>query len=179
MVENLLSVTRIDGGQIHVEKTPTVLEELIDTALVRFAKRYPAQTVDVRIPETFVSIPMDAMLIEQVIVNLLENALEHAKGLTRIELNVTVRQAQAVFEVCDDGCGIPRDKLDRLFSGGAGGGGENPDSGKRSMGIGLPVCATIVRAHGGVIRAENRATGGAVFRFTLPMEENDHAKQSL
>ena len=82
MVENLLSVTRIDSEKVSVKKVPTVLEELIDTVLVKFKKRYPSQNVKVDIPENFIIIPMDPMLIEQVILNLLENAVYHAKGMT-------------------------------------------------------------------------------------------------
>ena len=88
MVENLLSVTRIDGEKVNVIKTPTVLEELIDTVLVKFQKRYPGQEVTVEIPDEFISIPMDAVLIEQVLMNLLENAVQHAKGMKQLKLKV-------------------------------------------------------------------------------------------
>ncbi len=80
MVENLLSVTRFDGGQVAVQKTPTVLDELIDTVLVRFQKRYPKVPVTTYLPDSFIVIPMDSMLISQVLTNLLENAAVHAEG---------------------------------------------------------------------------------------------------
>ena len=80
MVENLLSVTRIDGGRLQIAKTPTVLEELIDSVLIKFRKRYPGQAVTVEIPDEFLTVPMDAVLIEQVLINLLENAVQHAVG---------------------------------------------------------------------------------------------------
>ena len=83
MVENLLSVTRIDSEGVNLIKTPTVLDELIDSALIRFHKRYPDQQVVLELPDDFVSIPMDAMLIQQVLNNLLENAVQHAKGCGR------------------------------------------------------------------------------------------------
>ena len=79
MVENLLSVTRIDKEKVNIKKNPTVLEELIDSVLIKFRKRYPNQNVYTDIPDEFISIPMDAMLIEQVIINLLENAVQHLK----------------------------------------------------------------------------------------------------
>ncbi|MBR3765289.1 MAG: PAS domain-containing sensor histidine kinase, partial [Clostridia bacterium] len=107
MVENLLSVTRIDDQKLMVSKAPTVLEELIDTVLVKFYKHYPGQQVDVSIPDKFVSIPMDAMLIEQVLINILENAVIHARGMTRLCLAVTVDGGKACFCISDDGCGIP------------------------------------------------------------------------
>lgn len=82
MVENLLSITRLDSGHVKIIKTPTILDELIDSVIVKFKKRYPAQKVALELPEEVVMIPMDAILIEQVIVNLLENAVQHAVGMT-------------------------------------------------------------------------------------------------
>ena len=112
MVENLLSVTRIDSGEVAVKKTPTVLEELVDTALVKFRKHYPDQHVEVDIPESFIIIPMDPILIEQVLINLLENAVCHAAGMTRLTLRAFTLGDRAIFEVADDGCGIPRERLE-------------------------------------------------------------------
>jgi two-component system sensor histidine kinase KdpD len=117
MVENLLSVTRIDAKKASVQKTPTPLEELIDSVLVKYYKHYPDQQVDVAIPDDFISIPMDAILIEQVLINLLENAVRHGKGMTRLELGVTVSGSQATFCIGDNGCGISPDRLDNLFDG--------------------------------------------------------------
>ena len=168
MVENLLSVTRIDGGRVQIVKTPTVLEELIDSVLIKFRKRYPGQAVAVMIPDEFVSIPMDAVLIEQVLINLLENAVQHAAGMQKLELKVRCEGDRAVFAVEDDGCVIPREKIGELFNGRMDGA-----DGHKNMGIGLSVCATIIKAHGGAITAENRPGGGAAFRFWLSLEEED------
>jgi len=173
MVENLLSITRIDNEGVKVKKSSVVLEELIDTVLTRFKKRYPAQKVFVHIPEEFVSIPMDAVLIEQVIVNLLENAVLHAAGMTKLTLRVYLQGKEAVFEIEDDGCGIFADRKDAIFAGYL----ENNihiDHQKRSMGIGLSVCASIIKAHEGSIMVEDAPDGGWVFRFTLTMEEDMH-----
>lgn len=170
MVENLLSITRIDGGSVRLTKQDTVLEELIDTVLVKFRKRCPKQTVQVRIPEEFISIPMDGILIEQVLLNLLENAVTHAKGMKNLWLTVEIRENKAVFRVEDDGCGIPEWKLPHLFSG-LPDQQTSPDKGRSNMGIGLSVCATIIKAHGGEIRAVNRPEGGAGFCFVLEVEE--------
>lgn len=173
MVENLLTVTRIDGERVRVTKTPTVLEELIGAVLVKFRKHYPEQKISLRIPEEFVSIPMDAMLIQQVLMNLLENAVVHAKGMTELSLSVTCRDGWAEFCVRDNGCGIPQERFEDLFTGYLDR-REIPADGSRSnMGIGLSVCATIVKAHGGEICAENGHPHGAVFRFSLEMEESD------
>ena len=171
MVENLLSVTRLDGGEMRLNKTDTVLEELIDAVLVKFRKRCPEQTVDVIIPDDFVSIPMDAVLIEQVLANLLENAVIHASGMSRLELEVRLEDQAARFFVRDDGCGIPFDRLEDLFTGYLGSSDRQGDAARRNMGIGLSVCATIIKAHSGSIAAHNRIGGGAEFTFTLTMEE--------
>lgn len=162
MVENLLSVTRIDGGRVRIAKTPTVVEELLDSVLLMFRKRYPDQAVDVELPDEFLSVPMDAVLIQQVLINLLENAVQHAEGMTHLWLRAQCRSGGVEFQVADDGCGIPKERLATLFDGR----GDGSDD-RRHMGIGLSVCATIVRTHGGTIEAQNRPGGGAEFRFWL------------
>ena len=171
MVENLLSVTRIDENGLQLIKTETVLEELIDAVLVKFRKSYPAESVSVSIPDDFISIPMDAVLIQQVISNFLENAVEHAHGRTRTELEVRVEGNHALFFVRDDGCGIPKERLDNLFTGYLGQRESQGDSHRRNMGIGLSVCASIIKAHGGSISARNLPQGGAEFCFNLEMED--------
>ena len=171
MVENLLSVTRVDADRVRLSKHSTSLEELIDTLLVKFRKHYPQQKVTVQLPEGFVSIPMDAVLIEQVLMNLLENAVFHARGMKNLWLTVELTGRKAVFTVADDGCGIPEERLPDLFTGLLG--SEAPvDSTRNNMGIGLSVCNTIIKAHGGEFQAGNRRSGGAFFRFALELEEN-------
>ena len=171
MVENLLSVTRVDADRVRLSKNSTSLEELIDTLLVKFRKHYPQQKVTVQLPEGFVSIPMDAVLIEQVLMNLLENAVFHARGMKNLWLTVELTGRKAVFTVADDGCGIPEERLPDLFTGLLG--SEAPvDSTRNNMGIGLSVCNTIIKAHGGEFQAGNRRSGGAFFRFALELEEN-------
>ena len=171
MVENLLSVTRLDGGELRLNKSDTVLEELIDEVLIKFRKHCPEQQVFVTIPEDFVSIPMDGVLIGQVLTNLLENAVVHAWGMTRLELEVRLEGHLVRFIVRDDGSGIPLDRMDDLFTGYLGSSERQGDSARRNMGIGLSVCATIIKAHGGQISAHNRPNGGAEFTFTLTMED--------
>ena len=173
MVENLLSITRIDSGNVKLFKSPTVLEELIDSVILKFKKRYPTQKVYLDIPDELVIIPMDAILIEQVIVNILENAVHHAKGFTKLSLRVFVIGNKAIFEITDDGCGIDKDRLATIFLGYNNKFDDASDTHKRNIGIGLSVCATIVKAHGGSITAENAKSGGAVFRFSLSTEEEN------
>lgn len=174
MVENLLSVTKIDSGDVKLIKTPVVLEELIDSVLIRFKKRYPKQEVQVEIPEDFIDIPMDAVLMTQVIVNMLENAVQHAKGMKNLILRVSVKDNNAVFEIIDDGCGIAKERMDRIFTGYFETGNLPADNQKRNMGIGLSVCASVIKAHEGEITVENLKEGGCCFRFWLKMEEETH-----
>lgn len=171
MVENLLSVTRMDGGNVQINTVITSVDELVDSALSKFRKRYPDQKVLLELPEELVLISIDCMLMEQVLTNLMENAAQHATGLTRILLRVTHQGTTAVFEVIDDGCGIPSERFAHLFTGYFAPGEHPVDNAKRNAGIGLSLCSTIIQAHGGKIEAENNPTGGATFRFTLNTEE--------
>lgn len=171
MVENLLSVTRIDEGKVKIVKTFTVLEELIDTVLVKFRKRYPTQEVKVEIPDEFISIPMDAMLMEQVLINILENAIFHAHGMTELILRIEIEENKAIFSVLDNGCGINSEYIDKIFSGYTQSETVPADGSRNNMGIGLSVCATIVKAHGSKIHAINRECGGAKFYFDLEIGE--------
>ena len=177
MVENLLSITRIDSGTVQLIKTPTVLEELIDSVVLKFKKRYPDRQVALDIPDGVILIPMDAILIEQVMINILENAVHHAKGCTKLSIRVFLIDKKAIFEISDNGCGIPKEKLDRIFKGYNDKTENASDTQSRNAGIGLSVCATIVRAHGGDITAENAKDGGAVFRFFLEAEEVSDEQQ--
>ena len=172
MVENLLSVTRIDEGRLQLSKTPVVLEELVDAVILKFRKSYQEQEIAVDIPDEFISIPMDVLLIQQVITNLLENSVVHAEGMTELSFRVYTKDTKAVFEISDNGCGLPRELVGKVFSGQQIYHSDAPaDGSRRNMGIGLSVCAAIVKAHGGTLTAENRKSGGAVFRFELEMEE--------
>lgn len=173
MVENLLSVTRINSETIQVNKVYTVLEELIDTTLVKFKKAYPGQNIKVDIPEEFISIPMDALLIQQVLINLLENAVIHAIGMTELIINVKVNNKKAIFEVSDNGCGISKDKMKQLFSGYLYD-SKPVDGSRNNMGIGLSVCLTIIKAHGGEMKVKRRDNGGTTFSFYLDMEDSDN-----
>ncbi len=176
MVENLLSVTRIDNKKVRLSKNDTVLEELIDAVLVKFHKHYPQHKIHVQLPDEFISIPMDAILIQQVLMNLLENAVFHAHGMQNLWLSVSLQGTKAVFTISDDGCGIPFDRMDSLFTGLLDS-QEPTDNSRSNMGIGLSVCSAIVTAHGSEITARNKPEGGAEFSFALELEEQEYGKQ--
>ena len=177
MVENLLSVTRIDAAQVQLNKTLTAADELIDSVLVKFHNRYPAQKVELELPEELILIPMDALLVEQVLLNILENAVQHGGGVTRLRLRVSRQEDMALFEIADNGGGIAPERLPTVFSGLYVPKDRPADNARRNAGIGLSVCATIIRAHGGTITAENIPEGGARFRFSLKTEETTEDEQ--
>lgn len=167
MVENLLSVTRIRGDLTGVNKTEEAAEEVVYEAVRRAKKRNPGIRVQVRMPEEFLMLPMDAVLIGQVLINLMENAYYHAGSDQPMDVYVERKEKEAVFGVRDYGIGIPPGRLDTIFDGEAISGSGNSDS-YRGMGIGLSICKTIIIAHGGRIMAQNRDRGAEI-SFTLPM----------
>ena len=172
MVENLLSITRISDDAGAIAERQEVLEEVLGEAVRKFRKRHPGLPVSVSVPEEAVLLPMDAMLIEQVMTNLMENAVEHGKGLTEIWVQARLTPPGTVtVSVRDNGCGLDESVRGRLFDGSLPLGDSRRPDGSRNMGIGLSVCRTIVEAHGGRIWAESGGGEGAVFCFTLPLEE--------
>lgn len=170
VVENLLSVTRVSGGA-SISKELEAGEEVLSSAALKISRRYPDTQISVRAPEELLLIPMDAILIEQVLINLMENAIQHGGTTTRVELHLRHEGARAVFEVADNGRGISREAMAHLFQGYWTHAESDNSDAKRNMGIGLSVCLSIVQAHGGTMEAENRPLGGAIFRFDLPLEE--------
>ncbi|MDR1796834.1 MAG: DUF4118 domain-containing protein [Clostridiales Family XIII bacterium] len=171
MVENVLSVTRMQG-EARLRKTPEALEEVVGGAARKFRVRFPGTELRVTIPGSLVFVPMDATLVEQVLLNLMENAVVHGKTLTYVALTAFVEGGRAEFRVENDGVHIDPVLLKRFQAGKLFVHDEKRPSmdGKRNMGIGLSVCASIIRAHGGAITAENLESGGVAFRFWLPME---------
>ncbi|MEG1742695.1 MAG: DUF4118 domain-containing protein [Clostridia bacterium] len=172
MVENLLSITRIgNDDSAKITKHLEAVEELIPGAVNKFKKRFPNQIVNVKVPHEFLMVPMDALLIEQVIINLLENAVLHSKIVSEISLTVVFDKTSAIFEVSDNGQGIEKDILPHIFEGLYRTPDESSSDSKKNMGIGLSVCNTIIKAHNGTMNAYNKPRGGAVFNFSLPLEE--------
>lgn len=174
VVENLLSITRIGAGAAAgLHKEPQPAEEIISEAVQKFRKNFAGMPVEVEVPQLLLMVPMDALLIEQVLINLMENAVYHAKNATHIQIQAQREGQKAVFYVRDNGGGIPPELLGALFSGGIPAEKRATSDGRRNMGIGLSVCSTIVEAHGGAMTARNLPGGGAEFAFSLPLEEKE------
>lgn len=171
MVENLLSVTRLQDGTFPLKKQEEMLEEVAGDALLATRRHFPDCHIAMDLSEDILYLPMDPLLIKQVIVNLLENAIRHSGDLEHIRLSLFRQEDWAVVEVRDSGRGLTPEVCQAIQAG-----TPLPLSGDttRGMGIGLSVCQRIIKAHGGFFAAGNDPKGGAVFRFGLPMEENDH-----
>lgn len=168
VVENILSITRIGGGQSRISKTPELAEEIISSAVGKLQRTYPDEEIRIELPDSVFFIEMDPILIEQVLFNLLENAVLHAKGHTWITISLKQREGDVLFTVSDNGCGVsdkPKKSVIDLFD------TEHvrEQDIKRNMGIGLSVCKSIIFAHGGTVVTENLPEGGAAFSFTLPV----------
>lgn len=170
MVENLLSVTRINEGTMNVTKLPEAAEEIVAEAIRHIRKRFPEKKISVKVPDELLMVPMDGTLIEQVLINLLENAIKHSPENSAVEVEVKLDHQNALFEVRDNGEGITEEDFPYLFESYVPNGKRSADS-SRGMGIGLSICRSIIKAHGGKLEAANRNEGGAVFLFKLPLEE--------
>lgn len=174
MVENILSITRINDSAVQLCKLPEAAEEIAAEAVNKFRKNN-TMPVRVHVPDELLMVPMDAMLIEQVLGNLMENVVIHAREATAIELSIARTQdGQVCFCVEDDGLGIDEAILPRLFDELFPHAREENADGRRNMGIGLSACMSIVKAHGGRMYAENRQQGGTRVCFVLPLEEENH-----
>ena len=134
IVENLLSITRISSEEAKVKKEPEPAEEVIESAVAKTHKHYPEVDIRVHLPDELMMVPMDPLLMEQVLVNLMENAVIHGET-HHIDVTLSSEGNCAVFTVADDGRGIPQHLLPRLFDGSAR--SDRSSDGKRSMGIGL------------------------------------------
>ena len=168
MVENLLSVTRINEDTANVTKIPEAAEEIIAASISRIRKSYKDLKINVSVPDELLLVPMDGTLIEQVIINLIENAIKHSGDDTMIDVTLNKQDNYAVFEVSDNGEGISEQDFPYLFESYVPDGKRTADS-SRGMGIGLSICMSIVKAHDGKIEASNKKDGGAIFSFSLPL----------
>lgn len=175
VTENILSLTKFSGSDVLLRTQSEVLEEIVGSAIVKFRRNYPNIRVSVSRPEQILLAPMDAVLIEQVLLNLFENVALHAQTADHIQVRIFRQGQRAVVEVEDNGEGFPPDQLEHVFEGRMA-----PDTAssneRRSMGIGLSVCRSILRAHHGEIEAYNVKDGGGV-RFWLPCEEDEEDAQ--
>lgn len=170
MVKNILFITKLQKNDMKIGKSEEIVEEVIEDAVLTFRKSFPSAKITVKQPENIVLLPMDVMLISQVLINIFENTQRHAKG-QRSDVTIEVKEMYNFVEfiITDTGPGIEPKILPLLFNFTVTS-EENPYSDSmRDLGIGLSICKTIIKAHGGEIYASNRPEGGAQFMFTIPL----------
>lgn len=172
LVENILSLTRLQDGKLTLNKQPEAVEEVVGGAVSHITQQSPEREITINIPNELLLVPMDAKLIEQVLINLLDNAIKHTPPDNEISVTVVNDENAkcAVFSVADRGEGIAKEDLPNIFKMFYTTHKKHADA-QHSIGLGLSICDAIVKAHGGNISAQNRKDGpGAEFIFTLPME---------
>jgi two-component system sensor histidine kinase KdpD len=168
LVHNLLEMSRLQSGQTQLNREWHVLEEVLGSALVHLEPQLDRHPVVIQLPPDLPLLRLDALLLERVFFNLLENALKYTPEQTPVEVSGWLAPQELLLEVADRGPGLPPGDEELVFEKfyqAAGGGA-------RGVGLGLTICRSIIEAHGGRIWAANRPGGGATFRFTLPREED-------
>jgi two-component system, OmpR family, sensor histidine kinase KdpD len=165
LIRNLLDMTRLESGAVQLNKEWLALEEVVGAALNRIDHRLQGREVNVSLPADLPLIPFDMVLIEQVLINLLENAAKYSEG--PLEISANAAPGEVVVEVADRGPGIPEGHETRVFEKFHRAAREQSPGG---VGLGLTICRAILAAHGGRIWAQNREGGGASFRFALPIQ---------
>lgn len=167
LVSNLLEMSRLQSGQVQLKKEWHILEEVLGSALNQLEAQLSDRQVKIDLPSHLPLVNIDALLIERVFFNLLDNALKHTPSGNPVEIRGWVEDQNVVLEVADRGPGLPEKGVERLFEKFY---QATPKSG-RGVGLGLSICKSIVEIHGGRLWGGNRPGGGAFFRFTLPLEE--------
>jgi two-component system sensor histidine kinase KdpD len=168
LVHNLLDMTRLQSGALTVHREWHSVEEIVGAALGRIGSRLRKRPVTTRLPSDLPLVPIDGVLIEQVLINLLDNAIKYTPAGTPIEIGAGVDDGQLRLEVADRGPGLAPGEEIRVFDKFHRG---QPAGREGGVGLGLAICRGIVEAHGGQITAENRPAGGALFRIVLPLHD--------
>ena len=172
LLGNLLEMTRLNGGEVELRKELQPLEEVVGSALARLEKKLAGRRVTVDLPEDLPMLPLDSLLMEQVFINLLENALKYTPRGSAIHLSAHVRQGAVKVILADQGPGLVPGEEEKIFEKFFRSGSVASHNG---VGLGLTICRGVVEAHEGRIWAENRPEGGASFCLVLPIPRNEAA----
>ena len=170
LVENLLAVTRIEEGRMKLRTQPQLAQELVAEAMQHISRKKSEHTITVIHQDELLLARCDARLIVQVLINLLDNAIKYTPAGYAIAVSTCRQGETAVFSVADDGPGIPDAEKSRIFQMFYTGSNPIADS-RRSLGLGLSLCRSIVVAHGGRMEVDDNSPRGTVFTFTLPAQE--------
>jgi two-component system sensor histidine kinase KdpD len=171
LVNNLLEMTRLESGGVTVRKEWQPLEGVVGAALKRMEARLGDRPVRIDLPADLPLVPIDAVLIDQVLINLLDNAVKYTPAGSPIDISAVATAGAVAVEIADHGAGLPRGGEERVFDKFYRG----PAATGAGVGLGLAICRAIVHAHGGAITARQRSGGGSVFRFTLPLGDSPPA----
>ena len=170
MVENLLSASRMTGGKLNLNITTELMDDMISEAVNHLSRQLKHYIVQRNRPEELLFVKADARLIVQVIINLLDNAVKYAPSGSTIRIDTAEQEQKVIVRIADEGPGIPDDQKKRIFDLFYSSGNPTGDS-RRGLGIGLSLCQSILRAHGGTISVSDHEPNGAVFTFSLPKDE--------
>lgn len=170
LVENLLSVTRLEDGQMKLHLSEELINDVVDEALSHVSRNVSEHTLKVEKSDELLFSEMDAKLISQVLINLVNNAIKYTGVGSTITVRTEKKDGFVAVSVSDNGPGISDDDKEHIFEMFYTGHGLTAD-GKRSLGLGLPLCRSIVEAHGGEISMTDNTPSGCVFTFTLPAKE--------
>ena len=165
LVQNLLEMTRLESGALQLRRELHPLEEIVGAALGRVGKRLGDRRVTTKVPPDLPLVAVDDVLIEQVLVNLLDNAIKYTPAGSPIDIMTTAGDRNVTVEITAHGPGLPAGTEDKVFDKFY----RAQPVGGRGAGLGLAICRGIVRAHGGRIWAQNIPGGGVAFLFTLPL----------
>ena len=170
LVENLLSITRIDNGTLNLDLQPELLDEVITEALRHVSKKSAGHSIETRLDDEFLMAKMDSRLIIQVLINIVNNAIQYTPPGSHIVISARHEKKMVLVEISDDGPGVSDGAKARLFDMFYTADNTRGD-GRRGLGLGLSLCKSIVEAHGGKIDVEDNVPHGTVFRFTLQAQE--------
>ena len=168
MVENLLYATRIEDGRMKLNIAVEILDDIIAEAVKHISKTYPHRNVEVEMTEEIIPVNADANLIVQVIINLLDNAVKYSDEDTPVRITIRQQDDQAVIAVSDQGKGISEKDKQQVFEMFYVGDNRSSDS-RRSLGLGLALCKSIIESHNGSISISDNQPQGTVITFTLPI----------
>ena len=170
LVENLLSITKIVDGSVKLSLSDQVVDDIISEALRHIDRRAAEHHITVDCGDVLLLVRMDAGLIMQVLINLVNNAVKYTPVGSNIQITAIPRENMAEICVSDNGPGIPNELKERVFEMFFTGGNPIGDS-RRSLGLGLTLCQTIVHAHHGEMMLKDNSPHGCIFSFTIPLSE--------
>jgi two-component system, OmpR family, sensor histidine kinase KdpD len=174
LVQNLLDMTRLEGGTLHLNAEQCDIQDVIGTAINQLGEAARQRQINVDVPADLPLVPLDFVLIVQVVVNLLDNALKYSESAAPVQIEAQIAADQLQVRISDRGKGIREDDLKRVFDKFY----RETSAGPQGAGLGLSICRGLVETHGGRIWVERRPQGGTVAAFTLPSAKHDEAKNT-